>query len=114
MRPAAEPVLDLCTRMGLAERRASSISRRPSLIPSRYMQTTWVSGSSMRYSRRSFSSTSSLLPIETTLATPSPSLVQGVEDAQHHPAALAQHRDAPDGHAGVEHAEGGGQAEAAG
>jgi len=74
--PAASPMFDLCSRIGFGDRRARSISRRPSRIPSRYMQMISVCGSSIRNSSRSFSSTSSLLPTEAILARPRPSLVR--------------------------------------
>ena len=60
---------------------AALMKRRPSITPSRYMPMVKVAGSSVRYSRRSLSLMSPLLPIQATLDSPN-GLVSAIHRAQ--------------------------------
>ena len=68
--------MPLSTRIGFSVREARSMRRLPSLMPSRYSPIVPVSGSFMRNSRMSFSSSISLLPTLTSLVRPVPSAAE--------------------------------------
>ena len=66
---------DLAMHTGLpaaAARASSAVKRGAFLTPSMYRQTTSVSGSSIRYSKKSFRSMSAWLPTDTALEKPAP------------------------------------------
>ncbi len=93
--PASEPVCDATaaapaslrpafittTGFFLLAFSAALMKRRPSITPSRYMPTVRVTQSSARYSRRSLSLMSPLLPMQATLASPK-GLVSAIQRAQ--------------------------------